>query len=204
MNRVGIMVDVSHISDGAFWDVMEVAKAPVIASHSSARHFTPDWERNIDDDMIERVAESGGVVMINFGSAFLTEEANRYTRARSKAFDAYIEEKKLEKNDELQTEFNDVYDRDNGPFPYATLENALGHFDHVVALVGIDHVGIGSDFDGVGDSLPIGLKDVSSYPNLIAGLLDRGYSESDIRKILGENLLRVWADVEKYATAHES
>jgi membrane dipeptidase len=204
MNRVGIMVDVSHISDGAFWDVMEVAKAPVIASHSSARHFTPDWERNIDDDMIERVAESGGVVMINFGSAFVTEEANRYTRARSKAFDAYIEEKKLEKNDELQTEFNDVYDRDNGPFPYATLENALGHFDHVVALVGIDHVGIGSDFDGVGDSLPIGLKDVSSYPNLIAGLLDRGYSESDIRKILGENLLRVWADVEKYATAHES
>lgn len=204
MNRVGIMVDVSHISDGAFWDVMEVARAPVIASHSSARHFTPDWERNIDDDMIERVAESGGVVMINFGSAFVTEEANRYTRARSKAFDAYIEEKKLEKNEELQTEFNDVYDRDNGPFPYATLEKALDHFDHVVALVGIEHVGIGSDFDGVGDSLPIGLKDVSSYPNLIAGLLDRGYSESDIKKILGENLLRVWADVEKYATAHES
>lgn len=204
MNRVGIMVDVSHVSDGAFWDVMEVAQAPVIATHSSARHFTPDWERNIDDDMIKRVAESGGVVMINFGSAFVTEKANLYTRARMEAFDAYLEANMLEKNDELQNEFNDLYDRENGPFPYATLEHVLDHFDHVVALVGVDHVGVGSDYDGVGDSLPIGLKDVSSYPNLVKGLLDRGYSEDDIQKILGENLLRVWADVEEYASSHES
>ncbi len=204
MNRVGIMVDISHVSDGAFWDVMEVAQAPVIASHSSTRHFTPDWERNIDDDMIKRVAESGGIVMINYGSPFVTEEANVYHRARSDAFDAYLAENELEKDDELQDQFNDLYDRDNGPYPYATLEDVLDHFDHVITLAGIDHVGIGSDYDGVGDSLPVGLKDVSSYPNLIEGFLARGYSEYDIRKILGENLLRVWTDVEEYAAAHES
>ena len=204
MNRVGIMVDVSHVSDGAFWDVMDVAKAPVIASPSSARHFTPDWERNIDDDMIKRVADSGGIVMINFGSAFVADDANLYSRARDDAYDAYIEENELEKNDELETQFNDLYDRDNGPYPYATLDHVLDHFDHLVALVGVDHAGIGSDYDSVGDSLPVGLKDVSSYPNLIAGLLDRGYSGDDIRKVLGENLLRVWADVEEYATNHES
>ena len=202
MNRVGIMVDISHVSDAAFWDVMEVARAPVIASHSSARYFTPDWERNISDDMIKRVAESGGVVMINFGSAFITREANEYTLSRMDAYDAYIEESKFEKNDELQSAFDDLYARDNGPFPYATLGETLVHFDHVVALVGIDHLGIGSDYEGVGDSLPIGLKDVSSYPNLIKGLLERDYSEGDIRKILGENLLRVWAEVEAYAEQH--
>lgn len=202
MNRVGIMVDISHVSDAAFWDVMEVARAPVIASHSSARYFTPDWERNISDDMIKRIAESGGVVMINFGSAFITREANEYTLSRMDAYDAYIEESKFEKNDELQSAFDDLYARDNGPFPYATLGETLVHFDHVVALVGIDHLGIGSDYEGVGDSLPIGLKDVSSYPNLIEGLLERDYSEDDIRKILGENLLRVWAEVEVYAEQH--
>ncbi len=202
MNRVGIMVDISHVSDAAFWDVMEVARAPVIASHSSARYFTPDWERNISDDMIKRVAESGGVVMINFGSAFITREANEYTLSRMDAYDAYIEESEFEKNDELQSAFDDLYARDNGPFPYATLGETLDHFDHVVALVGIDHLGIGSDYEGVGDSLPIGLKDVSSYPNLIKGLLERDYSEDDIRKILGENLLRVWAEVEAYAEQH--
>lgn len=204
MNRVGIMVDISHVSDGAFWDVMEVAKAPVIASHSSARHFTPDWERNIDDDMIKRVAEGGGIVMINFGSAFVAEDANLYSRARSDAYDSYVEENELEKVDELQDSFNDLYDRENGPYPYATLEQTLDHFDHVVALAGIDHVGVGSDYEGVGDSLPVGLKDVSSYPNLVEGLLERGYSDDDIRKILGENLLRVWAEVEVHAKNNEN
>jgi membrane dipeptidase len=199
MNRVGIMVDISHVSDAAFADVLEVAQAPVIASHSSARYFTPDWERNISDDMIKRVAEIGGVVMINFGSAFVTREANEYSLSRRDAYDAYIEENEFEKNDELQSAFDDIYARDNGPYPYATLEQTLDHFDHVVALVGIDHVGIGSDYEGVGDSLPVGLKDVSTYPNLIRGLLERDYSEDDVRKILGENLLRVWSDVEAYA-----
>jgi len=204
MNRVGIMIDISHASDGAFWDVMEVAEAPVIASHSSVRHFTPDWERNIDDDMIRRVAESGGIIMINFGSAFITGEANLYSRARSDAHDAYIEENELEKDDELQKMFNDLYDREHGPYPYAILEQTLDHFDYVVALVGIDHVGVGSDYDGVGDSLPVGLKDVSNYPDLVLGLMQRGYSDADIKKILGENLLRVWSDVEAHARSYEN
>lgn len=199
MNRIGVMVDISHVSDAAFWDVMEVAEAPVIASHSSSRSFTPDWERNMSDAMIERVAEGGGVVMINFGSAFIATEANLYSQARSNAYDAYVEENGLEDTDELEEAFEDLYDRENGPYPYATLEDTLDQFDHVVALAGVDHVGIGSDYEGVGDSLPLGLKDVSTYPALIEGFLRRGYSDADIRKILGENLLRVWAEVEEHA-----
>jgi membrane dipeptidase len=199
MNRLGIMVDVSHISDGAFWDVMEVATAPTIASHSSARYFTPGFERNLADDMIKRLAANGGVVMINFGSSFLTREANEYSDARGNAYDAYIEENKLERSDEEQERFDDTYDAEHGPFPYATLDQVLDHFDHVVQLTSVDHVGIGSDYEGVGDSLPVGLKDVSAYPNLVEGLLERGYSEADIRKILGGNLLRVWRAVEAVA-----
>ena len=113
-------------------------------------------------------------------------------------------ENELEKNDELEKAFEENYDLEHGPYPYSTLENVLDHFDHVVSLVGIAHVGIGSDYDGVGDSLPVGLKDVSSYPNLIEGFLKRGYNEDDIRKILGENLLRVWSAVEEYASSHET
>lgn len=199
MNRLGIMVDVSHVSDDAFRDVMEVTEAPVIASHSSARHFTPGWERNMGDDMIVRLAENGGLIMINFGSSFLTQEAWEYSEARSEAFDAWLEEAGAERTDELWNQFRERYEAEHGPFPYATLEQTLDHFDHVVQLTGVEHVGIGSDYDGVGDSLPVGLKDVSSYPNLIAGLLSRGYSEADVRKILGENLLRVWGQVEAVA-----
>ena len=199
MNRVGIMVDISHVSDEAFWDVMQIAKAPAIASHSSARHFTPGWERNIADDMIVRLAENGGVVMINYGSTFLTQAANEYSNARSDAFDAYREEQAVEDNEETEAAFRAEYVKTHGSYPYATLDETLDHFDHVVKLTSIDHVGIGSDYDGVGDSLPIDLKDVSSYPNLVEGLLRRGYSEDDIEKILGENLLRVWREVEAVA-----
>ena len=199
MNRVGIMVDISHVSDEAFWDVMEITAAPAIASHSSARHFTAGWERNIDDDMIVRLAENGGVVMINYGSAFLTQVAQDYSDARSDAFDAYLEERGIEETDETEAAFRADYVKTHGTYPYATLEETLDHFDHVVKLTSIEHVGIGTDYDGVGDSLPIGLKDVSSYPNLVEGLLRRGYSEADIKKILGENLLRVWREVEAVA-----
>lgn len=203
MNRIGIMVDVSHISDEAFWDVMEVTAAPVIASHSSARHFTPGFERNMNDDMIKRLAKNNGVIMINFGSSFLTQEANEYSSAKGDAFEAYLAENGLLDNEEVSEEvrerFDAEYENEHGAFPYATLEQTLDHFDYVVQLTGIDHIGIGSDFDGVGDSLPIGLKDVSDYPNLVEGLLKRGYSEQDIRKILGENLLRVWREVEAVA-----
>ena len=199
MNRLGIMVDVSHVSDEAFWQVLDVSAVPVIASHSSARHFTPGWERNMSDEMIEGLAENGGVIMINFGSAFVTEEANQYSLKRWPASTAFIEEHSELPREEAQKQFTAAWEAEHGPMPYASLDDVLDHFDHVIELVGVDHVGIGSDYDGVGDSLPTGLKDVSAYPNLVEGLLRRGYSEADIRKILGENLLRVWQVVEDYA-----
>jgi len=200
MNRLGIMVDVSHVSDEAFWDVMELTDVPAIASHSSARHFTPGWERNMDDAMIQRLAEEGGVIMINFGSSFISAEAHAYSERRGDAWDKFLEESGQEASPELRQQFGTQFEAGFGPYPYATLDQVLDHFDHVVKLTGgVDHVGIGSDFDGVGDSLPVGLKDVSAYPNLVEGLLRRGYSEDDVRKILGGNLLRVWRTVEASA-----
>jgi membrane dipeptidase len=202
MNKLGIMVDISHVSDDAFWQVMEITAVPVIASHSSARYFTPGFERNMSDDMIRRLAENGGVMQINFGSSFVNQVAREYEIPRRAAAKAFLAEHPGMSYEDLKTEFNPQYAAENGSYPFATLDDVLDHFDHVVALVGIDHVGVGSDYDGVGDSLPTGLKDVASYPNLIEGLLRRGYSEDDIRKILGENLLRVWSEVEAYSTAH--
>lgn len=199
MNRFGIMVDVSHLSDEAFWDVLEVTSAPVIASHSSARHFTPGWERNMSDEMITALAENGGVVHINFGSSFLTRAARDYDTPRWAESRLWLAEDPERTMNDLISDWLPRYVEEHGPYPYATLDDVLDHFDHVVALVGVDHVGVGSDYDGVGDSLPEGLKDVSSYPNLIEGLLRRGYGEEDIRKILGENLLRVWEAAEARA-----
>ncbi len=201
MVRLGMMIDISHVSDGAFYDVIEMVDVPVIASHSSARHFTPGWERNMDDDMIKALAENGGVIQINFGSAFISQEARDYGNRRGDAYRAFLEEAGAESSDDLNAQFREQFEAENGPYPFATLEQTLDHFDHVVELTGsVDHVGIGSDYDGVGDSLPIGLKDVSTYPNLIEGLLDRGYTEEQIRKILGGNLLRVWREVEAAAS----
>lgn len=201
MNRLGIMIDISHVSDDAFWQVMEVSNVPAIASHSSARHFTPGFERNMSDDMIKRLAESGGVIQINFGSSFITADANEYGAQRRPASEAFLADHPELGYADLATQFTPHYEAEHGPLPFASIDDVLDHFDHVIALVGVDHVGIGSDFDGVGDSLPTGLKDVKAYPNLIAGLLRRGYSEADIQKILGENLLRVWSEVEAYASA---
>jgi len=204
MNRIGIMVDVSHVSDDAFWQIAEITEAPLIASHSSARHFTPGCERNMSDEMIVALAKTGGVIQINFGSTFITQEARAYGDARTAAGKAYLEEHPELTEEYLYREYPQIYAAEHGPLPYATVEDVIEHFDHIVKLVGIDHVGIGSDYDGVGDSLPTGLKDVSSYPNLIEGLLRRGYSEEDIRKILGENLLRVWQAVENHAATTSS
>jgi membrane dipeptidase len=198
MNRLGIMVDVSHVSDDAFWQIMDTSAVPAIASHSSARHFTPGFERNMNDEMIVKLAENGGVIQINFGSGFLTAEAREYSTPMREAARLYAAEHPELSESDVFGQFMAVYAVENGPFPFATLSNVLDHIDHVVKLTSINHVGIGSDYDGVGDSLPVGLKDVSTYPNLIQGLLDRGYSEEDIKKILGENLLRVWQDVEDY------
>ncbi len=204
MNRLGIMVDVSHVSDEAFWQILEITAVPVIASHSSARHFTPGFERNMSDEMIVALARNGGVIQINFGSMFVNEASLAYSRARWDAGEAYLAEHPELSETFLYREYPAIYARENGPMVYATLDDVLDHFDHVVRLAGVDHVGIGSDYDGVGDSLPEGLKDVSGYPNLIAGLLRRGYSEDDIRKILGENLLRVWRAAEDYAATTSS
>lgn len=201
MNRLGIMVDVSHISDDAFWDVMEISHVPAIASHSTTRHFTPGWPRNMSDEMIVALAEHGGAIMINFGSSFLSNEANEYRYGRRDAYRLHLSENHLEGSDEEEEAFNKTWEEDHGLFPFADLETVLDHYDHIIALVGIDHVGIGSDYDGVGDTLPVGLKDVSTYPNLIEGFLRRGYSDEDIRKILGENLLRVWGEAEAFAKA---
>lgn len=200
MNRLGIMVDVSHVSDDAFWDALAISKAPIIASHSSARHFTPGFERNLSDEMIIALAEAGGVIMINFGSPFLTEEAN--STGFYEAFSAYLKENELELSPSIEVAFRAEFFGDAG-FPYATLDQVLDHFDHVAEIVGIDYVGIGSDFDGVGDSLPVGLKDVSDYPNLIKGLLERGYSREDIQKVLSGNILRVWSAVEDHAATQK-
>lgn len=199
MNRIGIMVDISHVSDEAFWQVMDITAVPAIASHSSARHFTPGFERNMNDDMIIRLAKNGGVIQITFGSSFVTSEARLYASVLSDLRDLYEAEHPDASRAETKAAVDPGFEERYGPFPFATTADVLDHIDHVVTLTSIDNVGIGSDFDGVGDSLPIGLKDVSNYTNLITGLLERGYSESDIGKILGENLLRVWSEVEAFA-----
>jgi membrane dipeptidase len=198
MNRVGIMVDISHVSDDAYWQTLKVVEVPVIASHSSARFYTPDFERNMSDEMIVALAENGGVIQINWGSSFLTKKAGDYSKERRKEQKAWLLENGFEEEGPEAKKFREDY-RKKLPYPYATLAETVDHFDHVIKLVGVDHVGIGSDFDGVGDSLPVGLKDVSEYPNLVAEFLRRGYSEKDIAKILGGNLIRVWGEVEAYA-----
>ena len=198
MNRVGVMVDISHVSDDAFWQVLEVTKTPIIASHSSARSLTPEFERNMTDEMIVARAKNGGVIQINWGSGFLTADANAYSVSLWAAQKAWLKENGFDEDGAEAKQYSEDY-RKKQPYPYATLAQTVDHFDHVIKLVGVDHVGIGSDFDGVGDSLPVGLKDVSDYPNLIAEFLRRGYSEGDIAKIMGGNLLRVWAEVEAYA-----
>lgn len=191
MNRVGIMIDVSHISDNTFYQVMEIAEAPVIASHSSCRHFTEGFERNMNDEMIKLLGEKGGVIQINFGSSFL-DENSRKVRAD---VDTYLSENEL--SDSLARAYRQNYYVENGF--WTDVEKVADHIDNVVKVAGIDHVGIGSDYDGVGDSLPEGLKDVSDYPNLIHALLKRGYTEEDIEKICYKNVFRVWNAVEELA-----
>jgi membrane dipeptidase len=195
MNRLGIMIDVSHASDDAFFDIVELSSAPVIASHSSCRHFTPGFERNMSDDMIKKLAETGGVVQISFGSVFISDECRRRFFDGKDHAARYAIEHGLSKNSKAVKDFRKKYFEEN-PVGFASISEVADHIDHVVRLVGVEHVGLGSDFDGVGDSLPDGLKDVSGYPNLIYELLGRGYSEEALRKICGENLIRVWEDVE--------
>lgn len=198
MNKVGIMVDISHVDDDTFYQVMKLTKAPCIASHSSCRFYTPGFERNMNDDMIKALGANGGVIQINYGSSFLDSavvKANNESEAKLKAM---LTEAGIKEGDEAAKAMIEQFRKDN-PKQFATLERVVDHIDHVVDLAGIDHVGIGTDYDGVGDSLPIGLKDVSSYPNLIFELLKRGYTEEDIEKICSKNVFRVWNKVAEVA-----
>ncbi len=197
MNRVGIMVDVSHISDSTFYDIMEITQAPVIASHSSVRKFVPGFERNMNDDMIKRLAENGGVIQINFGSTFVDKESREKSGEVRAHLRNWMAENNLSFQDSATQAYMELYMKENPT--YSTVKKVADHIDHVVQMVGVDHVAFGSDFDGVGDTLPTGLKDASDYPNLIAELLERGYSEEDIEKICYGNVFRVWNEVQEVA-----
>ena len=161
MNKQGVMIDISHVSDAAFYEVLKLTKTPVIASHSSLRHFVPGFERNVSDDMLRELAKNEGVIQICFGSEFIAEK-KKY------------------------------------PNLVVTVKDVADHIDRVKKLVGIDHVGIGSDYDGW-RNFPVGLEDTSTYPNLIKELLNRNYTKEEIEKIFGGNLLRVWREVKKFS-----
>lgn len=189
MNRLGIMVDISHVDDSTFYQVMRISKAPAIASHSSCRHFAPNAKRDMSDDMIRRIGEKDGVILINYYPYFLDSAA----RSHGKRLEAHLESKGLKRGDDGSAEEIAVF-LATDPYP-VTVETVANHIDHVVKLAGIDHVGLGSDYDGVDGYLPVGLEDVSTYPVLIRELLVRGYSEADIEKICSGNLFRVWQKV---------
>ena len=161
MNKQGVMIDISHVSDAAFYEVLKLTKTPVIASHSSLRHFVPGFERNVSDDMLRELAKNEGVIQICFGSEFIAEK-KKY------------------------------------PNLVVTVKDVADHIDRVKELVGIDHVGIGSDYDGW-RNFPVGLEDTSTYPNLIKELLNRDYTKEEIKKIFGGNLLRVWREVKRFS-----
>lgn len=198
MNRLGMFVDVSHVSDKTMSDVLDISKAPVIASHSSARALA-NHRRNVPDELLKRIAKNGGVVMINFYPAFIDEKVrvaglDRDARLKTQrdALNAQFKDDPTRLADELR-KLNEA-----NPLPATPLSVLIDHIDHIAKVAGVDHVGLGSDFDGV-PSLPTDMKDVAQLPNITYELLRRGYKEQDIRKILGENLMRAFAEVERVA-----
>jgi len=200
MNRVGIMVDCSHITDDAIRQILKITKAPVIASHSSCRVFTPGFERNLPDDLMKGIAETGGVINIAWGSGFLSGDYQKKEQVARAEIGKYFQEHNLKYGDPKAMEYIKEYQKTH-ELKNVDISVVADHIDHAVKDVGVDHVGFGSDFEGVGPTTPVGLEDVSKYPNLIYLLLKRGYSDSDIKKICGENMLRVWSKVEE--VAHE-
>ncbi|HEX5169714.1 MAG TPA: dipeptidase [Cyclobacteriaceae bacterium] len=193
MNRVGIMVDISHVSDSTFYDVLRITRVPVIASHSSCRYYTPGFQRNMSDDMIKALAQNGGVIQINFGASFIDSVARKNATVID-SLEKILKSRRLTSKDSAAREVIESFAKTPEEL-YSDVVHVADHIDHIVKLVGIDYVGIGSDYDGVGDSLPTGLKDVSAYPNLIHELLKRGYSDEDIAKICSGNIFRVWNKV---------
>jgi len=200
MNRMGMMVDISHVADKTFFDAIAISRAPVIASHSSARALT-NHPRNMTDDMLRAVAKNGGVVQTNFYSAFIDENYRKAAEAQQKQAEAAVEARVAElkaagkpvtylDKDQVEREWA-------AKLPRPPLKSLIDHIDHVAKVAGVDHVGLGSDFDGVSGAMPEGIDSAADLPKITQALLNRGYSEKDIRKILGGNLLRVFGEVER-------
>jgi membrane dipeptidase len=199
MNRLGMMVDVSHVSDKTFYDVLAITKAPVIASHSSCRAIC-NHPRNMTDDMLRALAKNGGVIMINYHAGFLSEEFRVASEKRNGTIVASMDamSKKCGGNEACTTMEGERIDHEamaRGELPKVSWQLIVDHIDHAVKVAGMDHVGLGSDFDGA--TMPLGLEDVSKLPKLTDALLKKGYSAQDVEKILGGNLLRVMEQVEK-------
>src|SRR5713226_7889133 len=187
MNRIGMMVDISHVSDKTFYDAVETSKAPVIASHSSARALA-HHPRNMTDDMLQTLSKNGGVAMVNFYPAFLSDavwEASKARDERLKDAIAAIKAKDPNEGELYKEEVKKLMDAN--PLPKVPYTAIVDHIDHMVKVAGIDHVGIGSDFDGISGNAPVGMEDVSKLPAIRSELARRGYSETDTRKIMGEN-----------------
>ena len=211
MNRLGMMVDISHVADKTFWDAIATTKAPVIASHSSARALV-DAPRNMTDDMLRAVAKNGGVVQVNFFNGFDDQNFRNAERAQEKdqaaAIKKYMEDLKAQGKPVNYVELDRMEREWMAKIPRPPLSALIDHIDHIAKVAGIDHVGLGSDFDGVSGATPAGIDSAADLPKITQALLDRGYSAEDIRKILGGNLLRVFREVERVshemqaATAH--
>lgn len=188
MNRVGIMVDVSHLSDAAIEDVLETARKPLVASHSGCRHFTPGFQRNLSDTLVKRIAATGGVIQVPFSMYFLDGNS----RSAWQKAEGDMAKKKIGEFGPKPEKFMKDYAKKTGAPIFLSVREVANHIDRIVRVAGVDHVGFGSDFDGVGMALPPDLADVSMYPNLVAELIHRGYSDEDIQKICYKNLIRVW------------
>ncbi len=193
MNRLGMMVDISHVSPDTMRHALRISKAPVIASHSSARAIA-DHPRNIPDDVLRLIKENNGVVMVNFYPGFISPDGAARWREVNQVYKEY--QKKFPKESDFQTAFGQW--RKQNPAPIATIFQVADHIEHIIKVAGSDHIGIGSDFDGI-ESVPSQLEDVSCYPKLTQVLLDRGHKEEVIKKFLGLNLLRVMQKVEEVA-----